>query len=252
VRDEAKYDRLLAFGEALPDIRRQLEKDLKRPGLGRRKVLAAIVRLLEGTLIRVGNDEYARSNKSFGLTTLRDRHARINGSEVQFIFRGKSGKGHRIGLHDRRLARIVKQCRDIPGQRLFQYAGEDGEYHSVYSEDVNDYLREISGHDFTAKDFRTWYGTVLAARALCDGEAFESERQAKRTVAGAIEAVSERLGNTAAVCRKCYIHPAVIEAYRQGAIARLVHADGNPAEAAAALSPDEEAVLGLLRCASSS
>jgi len=251
VRDEAKYDRLLAFGEVLPDIRHQLEEDLQLPGLCRRKVLAAIVRLLEGTLIRVGNDEYARSNKSFGLTTLRDRHASINGSEVQFTFRGKSGKNHRIGLHDRRLARIVKQCRDIPGQRLFQYQDKDGEYHSVYSEDVNDYLREISGQDFTAKDFRTWYGTVLAARALCDGEPFESDRQGKRTVAAAIEAVSERLGNTAAVCRKCYVHPAVIEAYRQGAIAQLGRAAGDPADAGA-LSPDEQAVLGLLRCASSS
>jgi len=216
VRDEAKYDRLLDFGQALPGIRRRVEEDLKLAGLPRRKVLAALVQLLESTLIRVGNDEYARDNDSYGLTTLQDGHARISGSEMRFSFRGKSGKEHTIRLHDRRLAHIVKACRDIPGQRLFQYQDEDGEYHSVYSEDVNDYLHEITGQDFSAKDFRTWAGTVLAAEALHGIGPFDSVAQAKRNVGQAVEAVARRLGNTKTIARKCYIHPAVIDAYLQG------------------------------------
>jgi DNA topoisomerase I len=249
VRDEAKYERLLAFGDALPRIRRQAAQDLELRGLPRRKVLAAVVQLLEGTLIRVGNDEYARDNDSYGLTTLQDDHARIRGDEVRFTFRGKSGKDHSIGLHDQRLARVVKQCRDIPGQRLFQYKGEDGEYHSVYSEDVNDYLREITGHDFTAKDFRTWAGTVLAAQALRDFESFDSQVQAKKNVVRAIESVAERLGNTTAVCRKCYVHPAVLEAYLEGAMAEGLRqrAEAEIKHDLGSLPPEEAAVLCLLR-----
>ncbi|HLY67990.1 MAG TPA: DNA topoisomerase IB [Chloroflexota bacterium] len=218
VRDEAKFDRLLAFGEALPDIRERIEEDLRAPALPRRKVLATLVRLLETTHIRVGNDEYARQNASYGLTTLQDKHARINGSELRFSFRGKSGKTHLISLHDRRLARIVKQCRDIPGQRLFQYEAEDGECHSIYSEDVNEYLRRISGQDFTAKDFRTWSGTVLAAQGLGELEPFASKVEAKKNVLRIIESVAEELGNTVAICRKCYVHPAVIDRYAAGAL----------------------------------
>ena len=217
VRDEAKFERMLAFGQALPAIRRKTAADLALPGLPRRKVLAAIVRLLEGTLIRVGNDEYARDNDSYGLTTLQDQHARISGDSVRFVFRGKSGVSHSVGLHDKRLARVVKQCRDIPGQRLFQYEGEDGDYHGVYSDDVNAYLREIAGEEFTAKDFRTWAGTLLAAEALGGLARFDSQAQAKKNVLQAIDTVAQRLGNTRAVCRKCYIHPALIEAYLEGA-----------------------------------
>jgi len=241
VRDEAKYERLLGFGEALPAIRQQVERDLKRPGLPREKVLAAIIRLLEETMIRVGNDEYVRENDSFGLTTLQDRHARITGDELRFKFRGKSGKDHSITLHDRRLARIVKRCRDIPGQRLFQYEGEDGEYHSVYSQDVNDYLRQITGEEFSAKDFRTWRGTLLAAEALRQLEPFESKVQAKKNVLRAIDFVAERLGNTRAVCRRCYIHPALLEAYTAGELAQASRAGE-----LAGLEPEEAALLAVL------
>jgi DNA topoisomerase-1 len=243
VRDEAKYDRLLAFGLVLPAIRRQTDEDLTGPGLPRRKVLAALVQLLERTLVRVGNDEYARDNDSYGLTTMQDDNASINGSEVRFTFRGKSGKNHSIGLRDRRLARIVKQCRDIPGQRLFQYVDAAGDHHSVYSEDVNGYLREIAGQEFTAKDFRTWSGSVLAAEALREIGPFESKAEAKRNVTRAIEAASERLGNTPAICRKCYVHPAVIESYLAGDLDEQL-AD---APAVEGLSPHEAALLKLLR-----
>jgi DNA topoisomerase I len=248
VRDEAKYERVIAFGEALPEIRRRTEADLRKPGLPREKVLATLVRLLEDTLIRVGNDEYARDNDSFGLTTMQDEHARISGSAVRFSFRGKSGKEHTITLHDRRLARIVKQCRDIPGQRLFQYRDGEGEYHSVYSEDVNEYLRQITGQDFTAKDFRTWSGTVLAAQALRESEAFDSQAQAKRNVVQAIESVAGRLGNTRAICRKCYIHPAVLEAYMDGTMLDSLRqrAAQELQHSVADLTPEEAAVLALL------
>jgi DNA topoisomerase I len=241
VRDEAKFERMLAFGQALPAIRRRTARDLALPGLPRRKVLAAIVRLLEGTLIRVGNDEYARDNESYGLTTLQDQHARISGDSVRFVFRGKSGVSHSIGLRDKRLARVVKQCRDIPGQRLFQYEGEDGEHHSVYSDDVNDYLRKIAGQEFTAKDFRTWAGTLLAAEALGKLGGFDTQAQAKKNVLQAIDSVAERLGNTRAVCRKCYIHPALLEAYLEGAAAE------SAAPPVAGLSAAEAALLGFLQ-----
>ena len=249
VRDEAKFERVLAFGQALPRIRGQAGEDLKLPGLPRRKVLATIVQLLENTLIRVGNDEYARDNGSFGLTTLQDEHAHIAGAEVRFSFRGKSGVSHTISLRDRRLARVVKQCRDSPGQRLFQYLGEDGEYHGVYSEDVNDYLHEIAGQEFTAKDFRTWAGTVLATQALREFEAFESQAQARKNVMRAVEWVAERLGNTTAICHKCYVHPSVIEAYMDGAMAEgpRQRAESEIRDELGRLSPEEAAVLGLLR-----
>jgi len=248
VRDEAKFERLTAFAEALPGIRRQVEHDFSLPGLPKRKVVAAIVKLIEATLIRVGNDEYARANESYGLTTMQDQHAKIAGADVQFVFRGKSGKDHRIRLHDRRLAHVVKRCRDVPGQRLFQYVDSEGEGHSVYSEDVNEYLHEITGQDFTAKDFRTWYGTVLAGQALLDVGPFTSKAEAKRQVKRAIEAVSDKLGNTPAVCRKCYVHPAVVDAYLDGSLEDELHPPSKPRLADADdLSEWELAALELLR-----
>ena len=216
VRDSHKYDRVIAFGRALPKLRRRIEEDLERRGLPREKVLAAVVRVMEITLIRVGNREYARQNRSFGLTTLRDRHARIAGGKAIFEFRGKSGKAHRTGFHDRRLARVVKACQDLPGQQLFQYLGEDGERRAVESADVNDYIRQTMGEDFSAKDFRTWAGTVSAARALISAEPCASATQAKRNINTCVKAVAGVLGNTAAVCRGSYIHPAVLEAYAAG------------------------------------
>ncbi|HEY3696035.1 DNA topoisomerase IB [Phenylobacterium sp.] len=215
-RDESKYDRLVAFGRALPRLRARAEADLARRGLPREKVLAAVVRLLEITLIRVGNDEYARTNRSFGLTTLRDRHARITATGVTFEFRGKSGKTHVTGLHDRRLARIVKSCQDIPGQRLFQYLDEDGQRRAVESADVNAYLRAAMGEDFSAKDFRTWAGTLSAVRALLSTPRPENETEARRQQNLCVKAVAGLLGNTPAVCRKAYIHPAVLAAHAGG------------------------------------
>jgi DNA topoisomerase-1 len=244
VRDEVKYGRLIAFAEALPAIRRRTDEDLKRPGLPREKVLAAVVQLLEKTLIRVGNEEYARQNGSFGLTTMKDGHAKIEGDRVRFSFRGKSGIEHAVDLNDRRLARIVKACRDLPGYELFQYVGSDGATETIDSADVNQYLRDISGHDFTAKDFRTWAGTVLAAQALAAVKRFSTTAEAKRNVVSAIESVAKRLGNTRAVCRKCYIHPAILDAYMDGATIRTVAARAR--ESAATLGPEERAVVGML------
>jgi DNA topoisomerase I len=218
VRDETKYDRMLVFGRVLPRIRRRVVRDLARPGLPREKILAAIVRLLETTLIRVGNEEYAQQNDSFGLTTMRDRHVDVSGDMLKFEFRGKSGIAHAIDLTDRRLAKIVKQSQDLPGYELFQYIDERGARRSIDASDVNAYLQEIAGEEFTAKDFRTWAGTVLAARALQEFQAFDSQAQAKRNVVQAIESVAKRLGNTKAVCRKCYIHPAVINLYMDGSL----------------------------------
>jgi DNA topoisomerase-1 len=216
VRDGGKFDRTIAFGRALPKLRAQVEKDLKRRGLPREKVLAAVVRLMEITLIRVGNEEYAKQNKSFGLTTLRDRHARIHGGQAVFEFRGKSGKVHKTGFQDRRLARVVKACQDLPGQRLFQYLDEEGEQRAVESADVNQYIRESLGEDFSAKDFRTWAGTVSAARALALSPGCENAAEAKRHINSCVKAVAGVLGNTAAVCRKAYIHPLVLQAYEAG------------------------------------
>ena len=219
VRDLGKYDRVIAFGRALPRLRRRIDKDLALRGLPRDKVLAAVLRVMELTLIRVGNEEYARANKSFGLTTLRDRHARIGPEKAVFEFRGKSGKMHSTGFTDRRLARVVKACQDVPGQRLFQYLDDKGERRSVESADVNAYLRDAVGGDFSAKDFRTWAGTVAAARALAMCPACASATEAKRQVNLCLKAVSGLLGNTAAVCRKAYIHPHVLESFESGVMA---------------------------------
>jgi len=244
VRDETKYGRMAAFGRALPSIRRRTEADLRRSGLPREKVLAAVVRLLEKTFIRVGNQEYARTNHSYGLTTMRDGHVKVSGSKVRFIFRGKSGIDHELELDDRRLARIVKQCRDLPGQDLFQYRDESGSVVNVGSADVNAYLKDITGRDFTSKDFRTWAGTVLASELLRECEAAPSETKAKKNIVQAVEVVARQLGNTKAVCRKCYIHPAVIDAYLDGSIAAP---NGRTVRAIGKMTAAEAAVLGLLQ-----
>jgi DNA topoisomerase-1 len=247
IRDEAKYGRLIAFAQALPKIRRRTDADLRKPGLRREKVLAAVVQLLEKTLIRVGNEEYAKDNGSFGLTTFRDQHAKIKGGTVRFEFKGKSGVEHAIDLQDKRLAKIVKACRDLPGYELFQYVDDDGARQTVDSADVNDYLREISGEDFTAKDFRTWAGTVLAAKALADVATFKSATEAKRNVVRAIESVAKRLGNTKAVCRKCYIHPAILDAYMDGAtIQTLKSRAAKLTRSRSTLNGEEAAVVGMI------
>jgi DNA topoisomerase-1 len=248
VRDDTKYGRMLAFGRALPVIRRRTEADLRRRGVPREKVLAAVVKLLEKTFIRVGNDEYARDNRSFGLTTMRDTHVKISGSSVRFIFRGKSGVEHALALDDKRLAKIVKQCRDLPGQELFQYRDENGAVVDVGSADVNAYLKSVTGEDFTSKDFRTWAGTVLAAKLLKDFEAVDSEARAKKNVVQAIEQVAKQLGNTRAVCRKCYVHPAVIDAYMDGSMMKtLAQRASRTAKAVGKMTATEAAVLGLLQ-----
>jgi DNA topoisomerase I len=250
VRDETKYNRLIDFAQALTIIRRRVQRDLAKPGLGREKVLATVVRLLEISCIRVGNEEYARDNKSYGLTTLQDRHADISGSNVRFHFRGKSGKEHDVSIQDKRLARIIKACQDLPGQELFQYVDENGERRDVQSGDVNNYLREITGCEFTAKDFRTWAGTVLAARQLQDLGAAHIQSEAKKKLSEAIKAVSQCLGNTVAVCRKCYVHPAVLDSYAAG---KLAEALGNKnlkaSKSLRGLRADEIAVLKLLKAA---
>ena len=246
VRDDTKYHRMIAFARALRAIRRRTAADLKGDGLSREKVLAVVVQLLEKTLIRVGNDEYAKQNRSFGLTTLRDGHVEIDDGRVRFSFRGKSGVEHEIDLADRRLARIVKACRDIPGYDLFQYYDEQGKRPTIESSDVNGYLQAIAGRDFTSKDFRTWAGTVLAARLLRDFERFDSEAQAKRNIVQAVESVAKRLGNTKAVCRKCYIHPAVFDAYLDGSMLQTMAQRARRTARAEDLSEAEAAVLGLL------
>lgn len=249
VRDEAKFERLLSFAEVLPKIRARVDEDMRRPALSREKVLATIVRLLEVSLIRIGNEEYAKENQSFGLTTMRNRHAEIDGSTVRFQFRGKSGKQHSVEVSDRRVASIVQKCQDLPGQRLFEYENSDGEIASVGSEDVNDYLHSITGQPFTAKDFRTWAGTVLAAVALGKVEEVDSQAIAKKNVVTAIEAVARLLGNTVAICRKCYIHPAIPTSYLNGTLARNLRqkADTEIAQHLHELKPEEAAVITLLR-----
>ena len=248
LRDEHKYHRMAAFGRALPKLRAHVDADLAKPGLPREKVLAAAVRIMEKTLIRVGNDEYANNNDSYGLTTLRDHHAEVNGHKVTFEFKGKSGKEHEIDLEDRRLAKIVEHCQDLPGEELFQYVDEQDVVRDIGSADVNDYLREITGENFTAKDFRTWAGTVLAARALQEFKKFDSKAEAKRNVVKAIENVAMRLGNTKAVCRKCYIHPAILNSYMDGSLAESLgrKAGGELARSMKRLPAEEAAVLGLL------
>lgn len=215
-RDANKYDRMLVFGQALPKIRRQVGKDISLRDLPRNKVLATVVQLLGRTFIRIGNEEYARENKSFGLTTMRNRHVDVKGAKLRFNFRGKSGVRHEIDFNDRRLANIIRKLQDLPGQDVFQYEDEAGEVRSVTSEDVNDYLHEISGEEFTAKDFRTWAGTVLTAMALSAQGPVENETQAKKNIKDAIAAVAKILGNTPTVCRKCYVHPVVLESYLDG------------------------------------
>lgn len=249
VRDETKFNRMIVFAKALPKIRQRIRKDLKLPGLPRKKVLATIVRLLEVSLIRVGNEEYARQNNSFGLTTMQDKHAKVNGSTVHFEFRGKSGKHHTIDIKNKRLAKIVKNCQDLPGQDLFQYLDESGKRVDVKSEDVNEYLREISGEDFTAKDFRTWAGTVLAAMALQEFEKFDTHAQAKKNLVRAIESVAEKLGNTPTVCKKCYVHPAVFDSYLDGSLAEVLkqRAEQEMQSSLKKLQPEEAAVLALLQ-----
>jgi DNA topoisomerase-1 len=249
IRDETKYARMIVFAQALPKIRARVKKDLKLPGLPRNKVLATVVRLLEVSLIRVGNDEYARENNSFGLTTMRDKHVDVHGSKLRFHFRGKSGKWHDVDINDRGLAKIVERCQDLPGQELFQFVDDNGERRAVKSEDVNEYLREISGQDFTAKDFRTWAGTVLAAMALREFEKFDTKAQAKKNVVAAIESVAAKLGNTPAVCKKCYVHPDVLDSYLEGTLVETLkqRAEKRIARSLRGLPPEEAAVLALLQ-----
>jgi DNA topoisomerase-1 len=258
VRDETKYERMLLFGTVLKRIRERVEEDLGLPGLPRNKVLATVVRLMERTLIRVGNEEYARENHSYGLTTMREKHVKVEGSTVMFRFRGKSGKLHTVGVQDRRLARIIRRFQDLPGYELFQYLDEAETPRTIDSADVNDYLREVSGEEFTAKDFRTWAGTVLASMALRDFEKFESETQAKRNVVQAIKTVALRLGNTPAVCRRCYVHPAILDCYMAGNLCGAVSRAAQVAEEEpellisaeedeARLRKEERALMDLLR-----
>jgi DNA topoisomerase I len=248
MRDETKYDRMIGFAQALPAIRRRTAQDLRRRGLTREKVLAAVVQLLEKTLIRVGNDEYAKQNRSFGLTTLRDGHVEVSRERVRFSFRGKSGVEHEVALSDRRLARIVRQCRDLPGYELFQYVDDEGRRQTVGSEEVNAYLKAITGQDYTSKDFRTWAGTVLAAELLRRGEPFESDGQAKKNIVRAVESVAQRLGNTKAVCRKSYIHPAVFDSYLdRSMLDSAVKRAKRAARSAHVLTASEMAVLSLLQ-----
>jgi DNA topoisomerase-1 len=243
VRDAVKYDRMLAFAEALPKIRRRTDRDLERHGMPREKVLATLVRLLEETRIRIGNDEYRKENGSYGLTTLLDRHVNVVGAEVRFSFRGKSNKHHAVELHDRRMARIIKRFLEIPGQELFKYVDENGEAKAIDSADVNDYLREITGEDFTAKDFRTWAGTILAARFLRETTREPETQGARQELARAIARVADELGNTPAVCKKGYIHPAVIAAYLAGSLKPIKERDD---EDPYKLSAEERGLLALL------
>jgi DNA topoisomerase-1 len=247
VRDQAKYGRLLAFAAVLPRIRRRVAGDLRRPGLPRQKVLAAIVRLLETTFMRVGNEEYANRNHSYGLTTIRNHHVEVRGARIHFEFRGKSGKEHEIDLEDAPLARIVRRCQELPEQELFEYIDEHGVRRDITSSDVNAYLREITAGDFSAKDFRTWAGTVLAATALAGCAPFESQAQARRNLVACIERVAQRLGNTKAVCRKCYIHPAVVDCYLAGALPNALRPANPQLKALTSLRQAEIAVVALLK-----
>jgi DNA topoisomerase I len=247
-RDAAKYEHMLDFAKALPAIRARVEADMKLPGLQREKVLATVVNLLETTLIRVGNDDYARQNESYGLTTLQDEHVEVKGSELRFRFKGKSGKTWDLGVKDRRVAKIIRACQDLPGQELFQYVDAEGEVRDVTSADVNAYLREISGKSITAKDFRTWAGTVLAAIALQEFERFDTQAAAKRNVKQAIERVASRLGNTPTICRKCYVHPEILNGYLEQNLALEIaeEAQEELREELANLRPEEGAVLAML------
>ncbi|WP_160000180.1 DNA topoisomerase IB [Roseomonas sp. 18066] len=248
-RDATKYQHVMAFARCLPGLRARIAEDMAAPGLGRSKVLATVAHLLDCTLIRVGNEDYAQANGSYGLTTLRNRHVAIEGAELRFAFRAKSGKDWKLSLHDRRVAKVVRACQDLPGQALFQYLDADGARQGIDSADVNDYLREITGRDITAKDFRTWAGTVLAAMALSEFERFDSQAAAKRNVKAAIEHAATRLGNTPTICRKCYVHPEVLDSYLQGSLLVQVkqQVDAALRDELPALKPEEAAVLAFLR-----
>ena len=225
VRDAHKFERMMAFGKALLGIHRRIARDLKLPGMPREKILATVVRLLETTLIRVGNDEYARTNKSYGLTTMRDRHVDVKGRNVSFRFQGKHGITHEVEVDDARVAKIVKRCAEIPGQELFQYLDDDAGARDVTSSDVNQYLKAIAGEDFTAKDFRTWYATSAALEALA-GQTFSTARESKERLKDALGAVAERLGNTVTMCRKCYVNPVVVDAFLAGELRKVVLGGG--------------------------
>lgn len=249
VRDENKFHHILKFGDTLPAIRKQVEKHLQLKGLPREKVLATVITLLEKTLIRVGNAEYAKKNNSYGLTTMRRKHVSIEGTKISFEFTGKSGKKWQVSVKDRRISAIVKRCADIPGYELFKYVAEDGTYKDVESADVNAYLKEITGENFTAKDYRTWAGTVLASIALTEFEKYDSEAQAKKNVVSAINHVAQQLGNTPAICRKCYIHPEIINAYITGELAKNINheIDDTIKEEYASLMDEEIMVLAFLK-----
>ena len=252
VRDETKYERMMHFGAALPAIRKRVDHDLARPGLPREKVLATVIRLMELTHIRVGNEEYARENHSYGLTTLENRHVHVDGTAVQFKFRGKSGVEHAVGVTDRRLARIIRDCQHIPGHELFQYVDRDGSHHTIHSTDVNDYLRSITTKQFpeahfTAKDFRTWAGSVLACTVLRQFDRVANASQAKKNVVAAIKEVASHLGNTPSVCRKCYVHPQVLDAYLNGKFIAEVKAEvASKPHTPESLHPNETDLLELL------
>ena len=249
VRDRSKFEHVLSFGAALPQIRAAVAQHLRQRSLSRERVLATVVSLLEKTLIRVGNAEYAKSNESFGLTTLQDQHVDVKGARISFKFTGKSGKSWNLSITDRRIASVVKGCADIDGYELFKYVDENGTVHDVGSTHVNDYLREITGQDFTAKDFRTWAGTVLAAELLCEAACEETATQANKTIVAAIDKVAGKLGNTRAICRKCYIHPAIFESYIDGSLAGLAQlkATASQRTALAALTGTELNTLLHLR-----
>jgi DNA topoisomerase I len=246
IRDANKYEEMIEFGRLLPQLRARIAADMAKRGLSREKVLATIVELLQSTLIRIGNDDYARENKSYGLTTLRNRHVAIEGNTLRFEFKGKSGKIWKLKLHDRRIARIVKACHDLPGQALFQYFGEDGKCHSISSSDVNAYLKEISGHDITAKHFRTWAGTLLAATAIGALDPASSLSAGKKKIKAVIEEVAKQLGNTPTICRKCYVHPEVIAAYLENEVFAGETLDLAASETADGLKPEERQLLAFL------
>ena len=248
VRDGTKYEHMMAFAQALPAIRAKLKEHMALRGLPREKVLATVVHLLESTLIRVGNDDYVKQNKSYGLTTLRNKHVKVDGSELRFEFKGKSGKTWNLQVKDRRIAKIVRACQELPGQDLFQYIDEDGVQRDVTSADVNAYLKEITGTEVTAKDFRTWAGTVLAALALKEFETFDTQAKAKKNVRAAIERVASKLGNTPTICRKCYVHPEIMSSYVEGSLLLEVkkEVESELREDLAGLKPEEAAVLSLL------
>lgn len=248
VRDETKYDHMISFAQLLPRLREQVAHDLSLSGLPREKLLATLVRLLDITLIRIGNEEYARENNSYGLTTMRNEHVDVSGAKVEFHFRGKSGKEHVIDLKDRQLAKIVKRTQDLPGHELFEYIDEDGELRTVESSDVNDYLQEISGQSITAKDFRTWGGTVAATEALQAMGGFDSQTEAKKNVVQAIKGAAQELGNTPAICRKCYVHPMIIDAYMNGSLLNFIqhYSEREKKTTQEGLRPEESLVLAFL------